>query len=158
MAEEKTNKKKEENPPKKGEISKTSERKNQAVVNAKDLRISTKHAVAICDFIRGKSIEKAVYNLTQVLSFKKAVPMKGEIPHRKGKGIMSGRYPSKAVKEFIKELRELGANALNNGLEIEKCRIECKANLASRPYRRFGETRGKRTHLTLKLVPTKERK
>jgi len=58
------------------------------VVNGKDLPISTKHSIAICNFIRGKKIEESVAKLNEVLNFKRALPMKGEIPHRKGK-IMS---------------------------------------------------------------------
>lgn len=83
--------------------------------------------------------------------------MKGEIPHRKGK-IMSGRYPINATKQFIKLLKQLAANANVNGLEIEKAKIECKANRASRPYKRFGSERFKRTHVTLKLKEKAEKK
>ena len=86
-----------------------------------------------------------------------AVPMRGEIPHRKGK-IMSGRYPVKAAKEFIKLLKSLKTNALMNELELEKYKIFCKANIASRPYRRFGKGRFKRTHVEIKLIALGGRK
>jgi len=132
------------------------ERKTEAVVNGKDLPISTKHAVAICNFIRNKNVDVAVYNLEQVLKFKKPVPMRGEIPHRKG--IMSGRYPIKATAEFIKLLKSLKANAMVNELELEKYKIFCKANIASRPYKRFGTGRFKRSHVTLKLTEIKKNK
>jgi len=90
------------------------------------------------------------------VKFKRAVPMKGEIPHRKGK-IMSGRYPIKACTHFIKLLKQLTANAMVNELELEKTRIECKANKASRPYRRFGRTKFKRSHVTLKVKVNKKK-
>lgn len=127
-------------------------RKTEAVVNGKDLGISTKHAIAICNFIRGKNIDKAVSQLQEVADVKRAIPMKGELPHRKGKGMERGRYPSNAAKQFIKLLRQLSANATINGLDLEKTGIECKANRASRPYRRGGSQRFKRTHVTLKLI------
>ncbi len=95
--------------------------------------------------------------LEDVLKMKKAVPMRGEIPHRKGKRMERGRYPIKAAKYFVKLLKQLTANASVNGIDIDKGRIECKADRASRPYKRFGSERFKRTHVTLKLK-IKERK
>ncbi len=131
-------------------------RKTEAVVNAKDLGISTKQAIALCNFIRKKDIDQAIFELELVKKMKKPVPMKGEIPHKKG--IMSGRYPVKAAEVFIKILKSLKSNALLNELELEKVRIFCKANVASRPYRRGGRTRFKRTHLQVKLIQYPEKK
>ena len=132
-------------------------KKTEAVVNARNLPISTKHAIAICDYIRKKDIDKAILMLEEVGKMKKAIPMKGEIPHKKGK-IMSGRYPIKAVGEFIKILKSLKANAIVNELELEKYILFCKANIAARPYRRFGRTRFKRTHVSLKLIENIKKK
>lgn len=132
-------------------------KKTEAVVHGKSLFISTKHAVAICNLIRGKNIDKAISIMEDAEKMKIAVPMRGEIPHRKGK-IMSGRYPVKAIKEFVKLLKSLKANALMNELELEKYKIFCKANIASRPYRRFGKGRFKRTHVELKLIALGRRK
>jgi len=125
-------------------------KKTEAIVNARNLPISTKHSVAICNMIRNKEIDKAISLLEQAELKKIPVPMRGEIPHKKG--IMSGRYPIGALGHFIKSLKVLKANALVNELELEKYKIFCKANLASRPYRRFGKGKFKRTHLTLKLI------
>jgi hypothetical protein len=82
--------------------------------------------------------------------------MRGEIPHKKG--IMSGRYPVNALGHFIKLLKSLNSNALVNELELEKYKISCKANLASRPYRRFGKGQFKRTHVEIKLIPITKKK
>ena len=132
-------------------------KKTEAVVNAKDLPISTKHSIAICNMIRGKNIEVTIELLEKAEKMKIPVPMRGEIPHKKG--IMSGRYPIKALGHFIKTLKSLKANAIFHELEIEKYVIFCKANLASRPYRRFGKGKFKRTHLTVKLIiPVKKNK
>ncbi len=137
-------------------VKETKKKKTEAVVYGKDLPISTKHSIAICDFIRGKTVEKAVSEISEVLRFKRAIPMKLEIPHRKGKGMERGRYPINAVKQFIKLLKQLTANAIVNEMELEKCRIECKADRASRPYKRFGSGRFKRSHVTLKLKENKK--
>ncbi len=149
--EAKENKDKKEKPTSKKPTKEKKAKKTEAVVHGKDLPLSKKHCIAICDMIRGKRIEKAILMLEEVIKMKKAVPMKGEIPHRKGK-IMSGRYPINATKSFIKLLRQLSANATNNEMEIENGIIECKADRAARPYKRFGSMRFKRTHLTLRLV------
>lgn len=133
--------------------------KTEAVVNGKNLGISLKHAVAICNLIRDKNIDKAILILEEVTKLKKAVPMKGEIPHRKGK-IKSGRYPIKASNNLIQLLKSLRANAIAKSLEIENYVISCKANKAPKVYRRFtrfGSRQFKRTHVELKLV-IKQRK
>jgi len=132
-------------------------RKTEAKVNGKNLPISTKHAIAICNLIRNKDIDKAISIMEQAEKMKIAVPMTGEIPHRKGK-MMSGRYPVKASKHFVLLLKSLRSNALMNELELEKYKIFCKANIAPRPYRRFGKGRFKRTHVELKLIPLGKKK
>lgn len=126
--------------------------KNEAVVNGRDVGISTKHAIAVSDFIRGNNVDVALAKLEEVSKMKRAVPMKGEIPHRKGR-IMSGRYPINAVKEFIRLVKNLRANAINHNLELEKFKLFCMTNKATRPQRRFGSRRFKRSHVQLKLIP-----
>jgi ribosomal protein L22 len=128
----------------------TGPKKTEAVINGKSLPISTKKSVAICKFIVGKKLYKAISDLEQVLTHKKVVPMKGEIPHQKGKGISSGGYPKKAVEYFIKLLKSLQANANVNGLDEPKI-VHAMANLASRPYGKFGRVRKKRTHVQIKV-------
>lgn len=131
-------------------------KKTESAVYGKDLGISTKHSISICRAIRGKKIDESIYLLEEIVKMKKALPMKGELPHRKG--MAGGRYPIKAAEKFIKLLKQLSANASVNGLEPEKARIECRADLASRPYKRFGSERFKRTHVILKLkeIPAKK--
>ena len=126
-------------------------KKDEASVNGISLPISTKDSVAICKFIKHKSIDKAIADLELVEKFKKAIPMKGEVPHRKGKGMMSGRYMTKPVGYFIKLLKNLKANANVNGIE-EPVIVEAVPNRASRPYGRFGRIKRKRTHIHIKVV------
>ena len=128
-----------------------SAKKTEAVVNGKDLPVSIKHAVALCNFIKGKEIDRAISELEEVARLKKAVPMRGEIPHRRG--MMSGRYPTKAAGIFIKLLKSLKSNAMVNEMELEKYKLHAIPNLAPRPFRRFGQGRFKRCHVAIKLVP-----
>jgi len=129
-------------------------KKDYAVINIKNSPISTKHSMAICKFIKYKKIEDAIEYLEKVIVGKKAIPMKGEIPHRKGK-MMSGRFPKNASKEFIIFLKSLKANANANNLE-EPIISEAVANIGTRPYGRFGRTRKKRTNITIKCRERKK--
>ena len=121
-------------------------KKTNAFVNVTNVPISPKHSFAICKFIRGKKIESAINDLKEVALVKKAVPMRGEIPHRKG--MMSGRYPKKAAEQFIKILKGLSANANVNGLENPVI-FEAIANVAPRPYGQFGRVQRKRAHVRI---------
>jgi len=126
-------------------------KKTEAVVNGMNLSMGLKHAMAICNMIRNKDIDESIKILEEVEKYKRAVPMRGEIPHRHG--MMSGRYPIKATGIMVKLLKSLKSNAIQNELELEKFKIFAMANNASRPYRRFGQGRFKRTHVTIKLIP-----
>ncbi|MDP2628544.1 MAG: uL22 family ribosomal protein [Nanoarchaeota archaeon] len=128
-------------------------KKNEAIVRGSSLAISTKVSRDICKFIKNKKISDAVADLEMVIRKKKAVPMKGEIPHRKGK-IMAGRFPKNASEEFVKMLKTLGANSNVNGLE-NPIITEAIANIAPRPFGKFGRVRRKRTHV---LIKCKEKK
>jgi len=124
----------------------------EAVVNSQNKKMSTKDAAQICNMIRGRSIDRAIEMIKEVLEFKRVVKMNSlEKAHRHGKGVMAGRYPINACKIFLKSLNELKANALFHELELEKCVIFCKADKASQPYKSGGR-RFKRTHLLLKLI------
>ena len=121
-------------------------KKTKAVVNGIGVPISTKQSMAISRFIKRKKIEDAIKDLEQVARLRRAVPMKGEIPHRKG-DIMSGRFPQKAAKEFIILLKSLAANSVYNGLE-NPIITQSVPNIGARPFGRGG-VRRKRTNITI---------
>jgi large subunit ribosomal protein L22 len=123
-------------------------KKQEAVVHGKDIPISTKKSIAICKFIKGKKINEAIKDLEDVLAMKRPVPMKGEIPHRKGKGMMSGRFPIRATKNFVVLLKSLSGNVLYNSME-DPVIVEAVANQGARAYGRFGRHRKKRTHIKI---------
>jgi len=138
----------EEQKPKKPIVKKEVEKKTEVIVHGRNVPISTKKSVGICKFIMGKKIQDAIAELEQVEKGRRAVPMKGEIPHRKGK-IMSGGFPKNGAKEFIILLKSLLGNANANDIE-EPIVTEAIANIGERPYGRFGRTRKKRTHVLIK--------
>jgi ribosomal protein L22 len=122
-------------------------KKEEVKVVGKDLPASTKVVVAICKFIKNKSIEKSIKDLQEVQKLKKAVPMKGEIPHRKGK-IMSGRFPKKVASQVERLLKSLEGNANQHNVE-EPIITKAIANIASRPLGKKGRISKKRSHLII---------
>ena len=122
-------------------------KKEKAIINVKSIPISTVQAKYICKFIKNKKIEEAIADLEEVLKKRKAIPMAGEVAHRKGK-IMSGKFPLVSTNHFIKLLKTLQANSNVNGLD-DPLIAEAMANIASRPYGRFGRIRRKRTHIKI---------
>ena len=146
--EEKKEEKKEEKTKKEAEKLKV--KKYEAVAHGANLHISKKHGAFICNFIKNKPIDLAISQLHEVISYKRAIPFKGEIPHRKGKGIMSGRYPINASIEFINLLKGLKGNVISSGMDLDKTRIYlCSTSWASRPQRAGGR-RAKRSNIILK--------
>ncbi len=133
-------------------------KKQFAVAKAYNLPISTKKAVGICRVIKGKHPKEAIKLLQEVIKLKKAIPMKGEIPHRKkGKRIIKhaqGRFPVRAAKYFIKILNQALANANQLGLNEDNIYISmAKADKGSTVYRpgRFYGRKFKRTHLYFEI-------
>ncbi|OIO41519.1 50S ribosomal protein L22 [Candidatus Pacearchaeota archaeon CG1_02_31_27] len=125
-----------------------------ASIKGLNLVVSTKYAVDICNLIRYKEPEIMIKYLEEVLKKKKAIPMKGEYPHRKG--MMSGRYPEKASKQFITLLKNLIANASFKGMDTHNLYIsEAFANKGERFHRRGRSGMGKkakRTHVIIKAM------
>ena len=130
-------------------------KREKAMAQGLNLPVSKRQCMYIGAFIKNKQIDQAIADLHKVIALKKAVPFKGEIPHRKGKGIMSGRYPVKASEIFIKLLRGLRGNILANGMSLEDTRITiASANLAHRPQRSRSR-KGKRCHVILEAREVK---
>ena len=132
-------------------------KKDEAVTKGVSLHLSKKHCMYISSFIKNKTIDGAISDLEEVIKFKRAIPFKGEIPHRKGK-MMSGRYPIKASKSFISLLKTLKGNVLVNQMDLDKTRIHSSSpSWASRPMRR-GNVQGKRTNVVIvaKEIETKK--
>jgi len=133
-------------------------KKEEAIAYGHSLAMSLKHSMDLSKFIKGKNVDQAIEDLIQVTKIKKAVPMKGEYPHRKGKGMMSGRYPVFASRHFISVLKGLRGNIIANGMELDKTQIYySNPSWASRPMRRGG-VHAKRVNILIKAREMKEKK
>ncbi|PIN90824.1 hypothetical protein COU60_00585 [Candidatus Pacearchaeota archaeon CG10_big_fil_rev_8_21_14_0_10_34_76] len=137
---------------------KTVIKKEEAIARGVSMHMSKKQGVYISRFIKNKKIDQAIDDLNQVIKMKKVVPFKGEIPHRKGKGMMSGRYPVKASGFVIKVLKGLKGNVITNGMDLENSVIYyASASWAARPQRRGGML-AKRTNMIIKAKEITEKK
>ncbi len=93
----------------------------------RDINISPKNAVIVCEKIKGMKIQKAITLLDEVVVMKKAIPFRRftkSIGHRKGMGKNAiAKYPRRAAFEIIKVLKNLEKNAEYKGLNAEKMKI-----------------------------------
>lgn len=119
-----------------------------------NLPISTKHAIELCSFMKGKEISKIKDTLNKVLEEKAVIKLK-RFYHKRGhkKGHLGpGFYPKKASLHFLQLLKTLEGNAKNKGINSELLKIEkAIANRASVSwhYSRHRGRRMKRTHVEI---------
>jgi len=139
--------------------------KNENIARAKgaNLVISSKFAIEICGFIRGKNVAKMQKYLADVLKFKKAIPFKRyimDLPHQKGKQGPS-RYPTNAVKEILGVLNSAVSNAEDKGLDTSSLVIKNAIANKGPTVWRFGRQarrQAKRTHVEIIVQESLETK
>ncbi len=136
--------------------------KETAKAVGKNLSISTKNAIEICSFIRGKSLQKAKEILERVIEKKQAIPFKRFTEgagHKKGLA-GGGKFPVKACAEILNILKLAEANASYKGLNTASLVLKhVKADKASKPIR-YSRHRGrlmKRTHVEVIVEEAKKK-
>ncbi len=126
-----------------------------------NVHCSTKQAVMIANFVRGKTVKRAIRDLTEVINKSMAVPFTrftegaGHKP-----GIGPGKYPQKATKAFLQVIRSAAANAEDKGFDSDLKIISCTANQGVKSMR-YGRHRGrqrKSTHIEVIVTPVKKEK
>ncbi len=127
------------------------ENEHTAKAVGRDLGISIKHSVMICNFVRNKNLLKAEEMLKRVIEKKQAVPFtKFNFDRGHKKKIGPGRYPIKASKAILRVLENVESNAQSKGLNSSLLRIihinSHKASIPKR-YGRKGGVSGKRSHV-----------
>jgi large subunit ribosomal protein L22 len=135
------------------------EKDNFASAHGKELSISTKQSVEICNYIRNRKVDDAERILKNVSAKKQAIPFRiynRDMAHRTGIG--PGRYPINAASEILRILKSARSNALNKGLSGSDLVIKTIiANKAASPFH-SGRHRGrkmKRTHIKIILSEEK---
>lgn len=95
-----------------------------ARASGRDLRISWKKAVEVCRFIKGRRLNEARELLEKVLKKEIMIPYTTFNRERAHHGSVSrhssGGYPIRVVREVLKILKNLEANAESKGLNVEK--------------------------------------
>ena len=134
------------------------ERKTSARAIGKDLPISPKVSIEICNFLRHKELDKAIATLKRVMQKTEPVPFKrftNALGHKPG--MASGRYPIKASGEIVQLLENAKANAANLGLSGTLVISHMAANRANEPYRNGRKSRVtfKRTHVEVIVTEKK---
>ena len=132
---------------------------NYAKAYGRDLSISTKKSVEICNNIRGKQLKKAEQILEKAITKERPIVMKRYIrdaAHKKG--MATGKYPVKAATSILKILKNAESNAQNKGLSTKDMVVQhVVAHKASTPWR-YGRQRRrktKRTHIEIVLLERK---
>ncbi|MBI5391725.1 50S ribosomal protein L22 [Candidatus Woesearchaeota archaeon] len=109
--------------------------KTTATLRVHNLPISTKMAIEICGRIRNQPLAKAQRMLQDVVSQKRALPIKRfnhDLSHKPG--MAAGRFPLKAASTFLDLLHSVKANAEHRGLHPERLLI-CFAKADKGPKR-----------------------
>ncbi len=128
---------------------------NSVQVVGLNIPISRKIGREIAVFIKGKYVDRAITELEQAAEGKLAIPYKRhntEIPHRKGKGIMSGRFPINTSVQIVKLLKNLKANAENKALSEDDIFIvhaACQHSSIAWHYGRHRRRKRKLAHFEL---------
>ena len=107
--------------------------------------LSTKTAVMVAQFLRGKSVKRAQRDLKEVLTYEQAVPFTrfSEGAGHKTK-IGPGKFPQKAAEHFLKLVNSVEANAQDQGMGEDLVIVGCTAQQGARGYS-YGRWRGRKT-------------
>ncbi len=92
-------------------------KENMAIASGRNLNISPKQCIEICNYIRGRKTNQAKMILEDAMALKRAIPFKrftNGLGHKPG--IASGRYAVNACTEILKIIKAAEANAKNKGL------------------------------------------
>jgi len=129
----------------------------------KDLPISFKQSIEICNYIRNNPIAKAKLRLTNAIEKTKPIPFKrftNGLGHKKGP-VLAGRYPLKACQQILKLISSAESNALFKGLnskDLVVAHISVKQAPSSWRYGRNSRRQMKKCHIEVVLKETKPKK
>ena len=126
------------------------------------LGISRKESYEVCNYIRGKTLQKAKKILEDAIALKKPIPYhryKHNVGHRAG--MAAGRFPIIVCAEILKLLESVESNAQYKGLSTANLVIKhASAQQGPKVWHngRKRRRRVKRTHVEIILEEQKESK
>lgn len=135
---------------------------NNAKAIGESLPISRKRSIMICQYIRGKNLQKAKKLLKDAIDLKKPVPFtkfNDGMGHKPG--MSAGRFCVKACQNILAMLESAEANAQFKGLSTADLIVKhvvAQKGPKTWHYGRFPRRRAKRTHIEVVLEEKKTRK
>ena len=132
-------------------------KEDHAKAVGRDLPISTKQSIEICNAIRGKPLKRAKDILDHAIQEEIAIPFKrftGSVGHRRG-NMASGRYVPKACQHIKDVIVSAEKNAVFKGLSIQHLFLKHISAQSGGNQHHFGRHRGramKRTHIEIMLA------
>jgi large subunit ribosomal protein L22 len=126
----------------------------------RDLGISTKAAINICNTLRGMDAQKALRLLDNVIAKRQAIAytrFTDGVGHRKGP-MAAGRFPVKAAQAIKATIKSAIANAANQGLAEDLKIVHICAHKAATPFHQGRQRRRamKRSHVEVALKEVAE--
>ncbi len=94
----------------------------------KELQVSPKESMEVCNMVKDKDVDEAIDTLEKVIAEEKAVPYRihdKQVSHQKGVG--SGGFPKKACRKIKSKIEECRSNAEDKGLDSENMIIKVLA-------------------------------
>jgi large subunit ribosomal protein L22 len=125
----------------------------------RDLGISSKQSIEICNYLRHRKLQQAKKILERVIAQEQAIPFKrftNGLGHKPGK-MSAGRYPLKASEAILNLLESAEANAQAKGLNTGELEIIHMAAHRAAKQMHYGRHHGmkfKRTHVEVVLQET----
>ncbi len=112
--------------------------KTMVRASATNTRVSMKKSVEVAKEIQGKKLSVAIGFLQRVVEQEQVVQFRRyntEMPHKRGKGVMSGGYPVNVAKQFLLVLHNALKNAENLNLGDELRIISASARQGNSRYK-----------------------
>ncbi|MFO7710803.1 MAG: 50S ribosomal protein L22 [Candidatus Woesearchaeota archaeon] len=137
-------------------------KENTAKALALNAGVSTKQAIEVCNYIRGKPLARAKKELEEIIAHKRPLPMRRFNQEGTGHkpGIGPGKYPENTCSAIHDLLENAESNAKFKGLDTTKLKIiHILANRGPQQMR-HGRKRGvvaKRTHLEVVVEVPEEK-
>jgi len=99
-------------------------KENMVKASGRNINVSFKQAIEICNYVRGRPLAQAKMLLTQSIEMVKPVPIhrfSNGVGHKPGMG--PGRYYPKACSEILKVIESAESNAKNKGFNTADLKL-----------------------------------
>lgn len=134
-------------------------KENMAKASLRNVNMSPKQGIEICNHIRGRSLVQAKMLLQQSIDFVRPIPLRrftngpGHKP-----GLASGRFYPKACAEVLKALESAESNAKNKGLNSADLKVVHLSTQRAAKQPHYGRKRRsifKTSHIEVVLAEVK---